>query len=238
MRFPVKSKVIKTLAMILCLIAILMTSISFACENTDDEINKVSIPTVLNEQTLVKLWDKVLEITDVQPQTINLNLFRLEADKTSVQSLLFQFYGIDTKGKAKLYQAELYSEHSEGELVSFFWDIDTTISDALPSNNPIRYFEELDKVGFSTISTELGVEDGGFLIMLDFQSGNFGISHEYFDIYDMNDGQLTPLNKIIFYTNLSVGRLMLSKLTNGSSQKSEFWFIAEDVEKATTLEYL
>jgi len=54
MRFPVKSKLMETLAMVSCLVAVLMTS-SVGCGKTED---KIIIPTTLSELSLVQVWDK------------------------------------------------------------------------------------------------------------------------------------------------------------------------------------
>lgn len=221
MRFPVKPKLTKTMATASCLVMILMTSVSLGCSKTE-----LTFPTSLSELSLVQMWDKVLEVTDVIDQTADLQSLSLHAGETGTLELLsFQFYGMNANGKAKIYQLDV---NQTGKSFWFSWDSDTDIL-TNSSNHPLIYFEELDKVGLGTIDPE----EDGFSIWLDFQRGSLRYSHANVNTYHLKNGALTPLKEIVFSTNMYFGTIMVSK-----PAVTQFWFVTSDIGKATTVEYL
>lgn len=228
MRFPVKSKVIKIAAAVLFIVAVL-GACSLGCGKTEAE-EKITFPTALSELSLVQIWEKVVEVTDVQDSTADLRSFSLqgrENEMGEISFLYFEFHGMNTEGKSQSYRIDLNG--TKGELIRHSYDLDEVYMSASP-NHPLEYFEELDKVGLANMET-----NAHFWISIDFQWGDLGWVRDdiYTDIYRLNDGELTSLNKIIFHTDTPVGHI---EVANGGARQT--WFITSDIDKAATVEYL
>lgn len=226
------SKTMRIILAISCLLTVLMMSISLGCENTEDEIKKIPVPTSLSKLSLVQVWDQLVEATNIQEQTASLQSFSLIVgnDGKARGGFFFEFCGVDDNGKLKYFHAEFLL--ARGELGEYSFDLDTFPASYSTLNHPLRYFEELDKVGLGSI--EPGPDH--LWMMIDFQWGSFGYSHEYvdtYDIYRLEDGNLIPIDKISFRTNTPVGTIQFFRGNNNA----QFWFITSDIEKADTVEY-
>lgn len=230
MGFPVKSKMMRFIVTVSCLIAVITTSISIGCGSTGTK--RIALPATLSELTLVQMWDELVKATGVQEQTIRLEYFRLQSDNKGVlESGSFQFKGMNAQEKIKYYSVSVgASANGQGVMIWGYWDTDAAHYSADSSYNPRRHLEELDKIGLDIIDPGYY----GFSIMLSIEPGGWSVSHEYFDIYHLKDGALTPLKNIGFGRNLPAGRIMI---WNGF-QPSDIWFITEDINRASTVEYL
>ena len=219
MRFPVSSKMTKTITTVICLAVVLIVS-AIGCGKKED----VVFPTALSELSLVQVWNTVTEITKVQEQTVELRWLSLSlTNKSTLDFLIFDFYGLNANGKTKYYQA---SVGPRGKLIWYSEDLDKTVSDISP-NNPLIYFEELDKVGLATINPEN--------ISVEFRAGAFGYNNAYSNtIYQLEDGNLIPLKEIIFHTDTPFSAIEVYY----NRTKTQTWFLTRDIGLAASVEYL
>lgn len=219
MRICFYSKMIKTITTIICLVVVLISSV-LGCGKKED----VVFPTALGELSLVQVWNKVLEITDVQEQTADFRLLSLTVtDDSTLDLSFFDFFGLNAKGKIKYYQANL---GPRGILVCY--SEDSGNGSEISSNSPLLYFEELDKVDWATIGPPRHID-------MEFYNGDLHrTSANYFTMYQLEDGNLIPLKEIVFHTNTPIGVMQVYY----NSTKTQTWFITEDIDKAATVEYL
>ncbi len=238
-----RTKPIKILVSILCLLVVITAGVLAGCQP------KITVPMTLDEFSLTDLWEKTVAITDVQEISAQLDSFwlRVEADgSTRVQYLTF--YGQNEKGRPTLY---LVNTNTEGELRYDAFEQNFSMT----TRHPLDVFTEIDKLGLPLIpqgddgcGLRVGFEDGSY-------SGHY--SDDIVTICELNDGELLPLEEINFASGLPWATITVSPMyiveegvdedghsfkhssTNVDGQSMEqLWFLAADMSKAESVEYL
>jgi hypothetical protein len=242
MNFPTKLKII----MVLCIVPIIAIFTMPGCAGT-----KAAVPHKLDELSLVDMWNAVANQVDLQEQGAELESLYLHSDTDrNVNTLYFKFQGYTEKGRAHVYNASIYGK-SEMNIQA------NGISSVQPTRHPFKIFEEIDTLGIASLET--GEE--GMSMLIDFQYGDIGYSYDNLDIYHLDNGTLLPLKEIIFHSSypwctVSVFKLVpnetvitedgrtIARATTAAApvppeeRTSQIWFIGEDINKATTVEYL
>jgi len=241
-----KSFLSMTIAITLCLIAILMIAVLPGCAK-----EKPVIAQELNELSLVQMWNMVAEATGIQKDSAELESLMLHTDEDGkALSLSFIFHGRNQKGNPQVY---FVGKNSRGEL-----DWHAYESKSVPiTRHPLKVFTEIDSLGLSSLKPG----DAGLSLQVDFMSGDVGYSYEYSDIFYLEDGILKPLDKIIFHSRTpwctigvfqlsppdtivtEDGRTVVQAATVAGpvppgERTSQIWFLTEDINKAETVEYL
>ncbi len=219
---------------IICLVAILTVTFLPGCTS-----EKVVLPQSLDGLSLVKMWDKVATLTEVQNESIELQSFRLLADPYGkIDGLSFMFLKINASGDSE-YQAEI---NSKGEVD---WH---SLQRSLPRtlHNPVEVLAEIDKVRLASLRPGAG----GLEMDADFQLGPVQYSNYQLNIYQLENGKLLPLKEVDFngtpfcvisvYQRFANGLGLASPAAAapGDRSSTQIWFLSEDVQKAQTVEYL
>lgn len=210
----------------------------------------VNVPTSLNELSLSGVWQKTLEVTEVQDSTTNLKALSLYADEAGSLDLLhFAFDGRNKQGEGKVYSVDV---NSSGELHWYSYDADPGSEWVHPKD----VFSELDHVGLKNL--ERGNQ--GISISIDFIAGAVGYSSDYVNAYILDSGNLLPLREIVFHSNVPWASVWVSKrysVETGSEdaspttvetpstvpippeqRTSQVWFLSRDLDKAASVLYL
>ncbi len=234
---------------IICVAFILVVTVLSGCTK-----EKVSIPRELDQLSLVGMWETVSETIDVQKGGEELESLRLHANgDRQVDSLSFIFHGFNQKGRPEVY---FVSMNSRGEMDWYSYESDSVN----PTLHPLKVFGEIDKLGLASL--EPG--DTGLSINVGFQSGDVGYRNQYGNIYHLEDGNLQPLDEIVFHSRYPWCTISVFKLSpnetvitedgqtnaqastvvrvNGmvppEERTSQIWFLSEDINKAETVSYL
>jgi hypothetical protein len=210
----------------------------------------VNMPTSLNELSLSEVWQKTLEVTEVQDSSTNLKALSLYADEAGSLDLFhFAFDGRNRQGEGKVYSVDV---NSSGELHWYSYDADPGSEWVHPKD----VFSELDHVGLNNL--ERG--NRGISISIDFIAGAVGYSSDYVNAYILDSGNLLPLREIVFYSNVPWASVWVSKrysVETGSEdasptavetppsvpippeqRTSQVWFLSRDLDKAVYVLYL
>ncbi len=223
----------------LCLVIVLTIIFLPGCAR-----EKITIPQNLDELSLSSMWKNTAEATGVQEGSEELESLYLHADKEgNVNSLSFVFHGSDSKGRTKAY---FVSRYTNGETNWHSYDSQSVTV----TRHPAEIFSEIDKLGLSSL--EPG--EDGLLVQVDFTFGDVGYNYDYLDIYQLEDGNLRPLEEIIFHSQYPWATVSVYKLfssgQDGQSysttagpvphgeRTSQVWILGEDVNKAEIVKYL
>jgi hypothetical protein len=203
---------------------------------------KAVIPQQLAELSLVKMWDGVIKNINVQAASEELGSLRLHANQAGkVESLSFDFYGTDNQGKFETYSVDI---NEKGEMN---WNSRES-KQIITGHRPIQVFTEIDKPGLS----KLEIGSSGLEMLVEFQSGSFGYSHDYLDVYRLENGVLQPLQDVIFHSDTPRCIISVFKLSAGDAasvtnakpadkngvRTSQIWLLAGDLAGAENVEYL
>lgn len=210
--------------------------------------SEILIPKTFSELSLVDLWNRLSEATGVQKDSEELESLHLHVDADGVlDTLSLRFYGTNNKGRSTIYIAEM---NAKGLIDWHSYETEPV----LMTRHPMKVFFEIDRLGLSSL--QLG--EDGLSLYVDFQSGDVGYDYMHVDIYQLDEGNLRPLNKIIFHSatpwctisifelnpsDIEVGLMTSSYLTPPDSglpkeRTSQVWFLSEDLNKASVLEFL
>ncbi len=219
-------KRLKVIAIILSVVAVLTITFLPGCTT-----ERVTIPQNLDELSVVKIWDTVAKVTNVQNDSGELESFRLLIDENGkIDSLTYIFHE-----DLKAYRVDI---DSKGELD---WN---SYQNKLPATrHPIEVLSEIDKVRFTSLKTG----EAGLLLQADFSFNNVGYSNDYLNIYQLENGNLIPLKEIIFngtpYCVISVYQRTSNGLgttattaARGERTSTEIWFLTQDVNRAKIVE--
>ena len=227
-------------AVILC--AILCTGIALpGCVDSS-----VAITDKLDELSLNSAFNEVVEKTNVNKDTVEFRKLRLHTDKNGViDSFSFSFYAIANTGKETcpvLFDVQM-NENGELEWESYkLNNNDSHYHNPPLSLNDLKVLTEIDKLGLSSITPG----DNGSVVQINFQCGGMGYSRPQSELYCLHDGELTPLDKVVFHSNdywitISVFENLAGKagetFQTGGGATSQIWFLAEDLNKADIVEY-
>ena len=226
----------KLLTIIVCILVILPITILPGCAK------KAVIPQQLAELSLVKMWDGVIKNIDVQPDSEDLGSLWLHANQAGkVESLSFDFYGTDYRGKFETYSVDI---NEKGEMNWYSRESKQIIT----GHRPLQVFTEIDKLGLS----KLEIGSSGLEMLVEFQSGSLIYSRDYLDVYQLENGALQLLQSVIFHTDtprciISVFKLSAGDAGNVTSAKpadkngirtSQIWWLGGDLAGAEKVEYL
>jgi hypothetical protein len=210
----------------------------------------VKVPKTLEDLSLVQMWYRVSEATNIRDKTANLDDFTLRADgEGTIESLYFTFHSVDGSGKRKGYSVGMNANNR----------LDWNSYDLKPlwsTRHPTKIFWGIDEVDLSSVKSG----DGGMVLRVDFQSGDVGYSHGYTNIYHLKDGDLIPLEKVVFHSDIPWATIEIyelstideaenntTKVTSSTSddnlapagqKTAQIWFLTEDLANADTVEYL
>jgi hypothetical protein len=95
--------------------------------------------------------------------------------------------------------------------------------------NPQGIFVEIDNTG---IIGESSPSASTFYLRIDFVGGDVGYRDDYADVYQLEDGKLSGIERITFHT--SKMWCVISFLIDGNSQ---IWLLSEDVNRADIVDY-
>jgi hypothetical protein len=243
MRKPALQKII---VIAFCLTAMLSVLVTSGCTK-----DTATVPQTLDELSLVNIWEGVASSIDLQEQGAEFDSLYLHSDRDrKVDTLYFTFEGYTEKGRAHVYTASM---NSKDEI-----NIRTNeIASIQPTQHPLKIFEQIDRLGMASLKTG----DEGLSLQIGFQQGDIGYSYDNLDIYHLDNGTLLPLKEIIFHSSypwctVSVYELVpnetiitrdghtIAQATTVSApvppdeRTSQIWFLGDDINKATTIEYM
>jgi hypothetical protein len=232
-------KIIKR-AVILC--AILCTGITLpGCVDSS-----VAIPNKLNELSLTAAFNEVVEKTNVYEDAVEFKTLRLHTNGSGViDSFSFSFYAISKTGKETVPVLFAVQMNENGELEWESYGLnnnDSYYHNPTLSLKDLKVLTEIDKLGLSSIAPG----DNGSVVQIDLQQGDIGYSRPQSGLYCLQDGKLTPLDKVVFHSNdywitISVFENLAGKagetFQTGDGETSQIWFLAEDLNKAEIVEY-
>ncbi len=232
----------KITSFILFLTVVLAAAFLSSCDNADKSTT-VDIPRQLDQFSMADMWTKVAQATDLQKETAGLGSLHLTIDKIGViKSLYFDFNGRNKNGRTCLYFASL-NYKNKIDILKY-----ETGSVQL-SKNPQSVFSEIDKVGLASIKRG----DEGLTVHIDFQWGDIGFNHDYLDAFQLQDGNLLPLEELIFHTGdpICVINIYINYISEETAaiavsagpvppgeRTFQIWFLSEDINKADIVEYL
>ncbi len=171
-----------------------------------------TIQTEIEKVSLSILWNAVMDNINVQNSTANLQWLHLRVSDDKVQSLHFEFTGENSQGESRIYYVDV---NSLG-IVKIY---SKAIIGSQHTVHPAYIFSELDKFGLKNIASNYTVD-------ISFEWGDLGFDSSYGDVYLLKDGELIPLEKATFHTNLPIGRIVVCKST------CEVWLTQNDLSKA------
>ena len=169
------------------LVFVLMASLLPSCVERG---RKAYVPSDLIDLSFSELWKVTVEATGVQGATANLTRFYLSADREdSINSLHFEFYGVDDKGNSNIYFVDV---NPQGEMDWRSYEAGGVEHRV----HPLVVFEKLDQVRWR----DVGTGEKGLRLQIDFIHGKVRYSEEYTDIYVLETGELKALKEITFHS--------------------------------------
>jgi hypothetical protein len=207
----------------------------------------VTMPLYLTEYSLTNLWEKAVEMTGVQEKSTQLGSlsFRADADGRARLQYLY-FHGRNQEGYPKLYRIDT---KSDGEMIWHSYDAKSVSLTCEPGH----VFKEIDRYGLA----ELPRGDDGYSLNISYQWGTLRYSSQHLSLYRLSEGNLAPLGDVFFATDspwltIQVAPMYVvsesvdkyghvSKHSTASPQGeslAQTWFLAIDLNKAETVEYL
>lgn len=234
------SKLIKVLALTLCLLAIVASGVLAGCQP------KLTVPITLDEFTLTDFWKKTAAATDIQEISAQLDSLYLSTEATgAIRVQYLTFHGQNEKGRPTLYWV---STNTEGEL---YWH-SSEQNFSMITQHPLDVFAEIDSYGLPAIPQG----DDGYNLRVGYQWGGIKYSSDNMAIYRLCDGELTPLKEISFATNIPLATIevypmyIVSQTTDEEGHVSkhstasldeqstvQVWFLAIDMFRAESVEY-
>jgi hypothetical protein len=206
----------------------------------------------MNELSLLELWEMVADSTDIEEPSAQMGMFDLRCDgEGNMNYLYFTFGGRNSQGKPCIHFAQ-FDHMNKIDILTYETD-----SFAV-TRHPALVFEEIDRFGLDTLDP--GSE--GLKVLISFTGGDVGYSNNYLDIFHLENGKLTPLDEIIFhsevhwctiaiyqlvpndYTIIEDGQTSTKVITTAQApvppgeRTSQKWFLSEDIELAETVTYL
>jgi hypothetical protein len=205
----------------------------------------------ITELSLLELWDIIVESTDIQESSAQMDMFDLRCDdEGKMDYLYYTFGGRNNEGRPCIYFAQF--DH-ENRIDILTYEVDYFAI----KRHPVKVFEEIDKFGLDSIKPG----DEGMTVHISFMSGDVGYGNDYLNIFHLENGRLTPLDEIIFHSRVSWCTISVYHLVpndivvaeNGSTvaqattavapvppgeRTSQTWFLSEDINLAETVQYL
>lgn len=217
----------KKLVLICSLMLVLVPTILVGCTATSG-----TVPTNLREFSFTDMWNKVVNATGVNGETAYISDFTLHIGKnSSLDSLYFNFCGLDTKGHSKLYSVDI--DATGGIRTEAY-------SAGLPDINqqtvsPSYFFDALDKANLS----EMFDANTTTYILARSHFGDIGYGNGLPGLYLLDEGRLTPLKNIIFHSSIPWLPIEVYNMTDTVAGASigETWFLLRDLGMATDVEY-
>jgi hypothetical protein len=229
-------------AVVLCFTILLVAVFLPGCDSADKSTTG-EIPRQLEKFSMADIWIEVARATDLQPESAALGSLHLTIIEDGViNSLYFDFRGWNKNSRPCLYFASL---NYKNKLDILKYEADSV----LPSQNPLAVFGEIDKLGLASV--ERG--DKGLIMHIDFQWGDIGFNHNYLDAYQLQDGNLLPLEELIFHTADPICMIHVYKnyvnedatpiavsasLVLPGERTSQLWFLSDDIINAESVKYL
>jgi len=209
------------------LLMIVMMGLVPACSESSDAVR---VGANVKEASLAEVWESVEKETGIQDSTANLAEFVLWLSEDGAVDLLhYMFYAKDADGGPGMYFVN--SEH-DGDVTYYCYPAD--YAGVLTGTDPLAVFEEMDRVPLATmLSGEASAHVG-----MDFMSGavKYGGSTSI-NLYHLKDGELVPLEEVMFRTNVPWGVLRVSRWWPGTPASTEYWFLTSELGKAESVDY-
>jgi len=201
----------RIIIIILCIIFILIAITNWYLRG-ENESHAFTIQTDLKKVKLSTLWIAVTNSTDVQNSTANLEWLYLKAFDGKIQILHLEFTGKNTQGRSRIYYVNVNP-------LGFVTIYSKSIENVQHTTHPMHIFSELDKFGLENIGSN-------YTLDIDFEQGDLGFDSAYGELYLLKDGELIPLEKVIFHVNTPICRILVCRET------CEAWFVQNDLLKA------
>jgi hypothetical protein len=220
----------QSVKIILCLAVLLTGFILPGCGG-----NKVSLPSNLDKLSLVDTWNQVAATAGIKDKSVELDSFRLMVDETGkVLGLDYHFHD-SSSAKVKNYSVEV---NADGSLQQH------SFQGLSPSTTtPLYVFAELDAVKLAALrQANMGLE-----LQADFQLGSVGYDCQNVNIFQLDNGDRIPLNKVTFNGDRFCV-IYLYQLTPGSTgmettaldkgkSTTQIWFFTDDINQAASVDY-
>jgi hypothetical protein len=205
---------------------IVMMGLVSACSESSDAVH---VDASIKEASLAEVWGAVVEKARIRDKTANLSELTFEvAEDETVHLLHYMFYARDADGKAGMYSVN--SEY-DGDVTYYCYPTDGA---GVFTTDPLGVFEELDKV---PVTTMLSGEASAHVLMY-FESGAYRYSGSTsISLYHLQDGELVPLEEVMFRTNVPWGVLHVSRWWPGTPASTELWFLTSELGKAESVKY-
>lgn len=213
------------LLVVIGLLMIVMMGLVPACSDSSDAIH---VDASIKEASLAEVWGTVVEKARIRDKTANLSelTFEVTEDET-VHLLHYIFYAKDADGRAGIY---FVNSEYDGDVTYYCYPSDGT--EPMTGTHPLGVFEELDKVPVTTLLSG----EASALVSMDFEWGavRYNSSVSLIKLYHLKDGELVPLEDVMFRTSVPWGVIHVFK---GAAASTELWFLTSELGKAESVKY-
>ena len=205
----------------------------------DDTSDELTLSPNIYGISLSKLWGIVTDEADFDNSTAILSQFRIMTDTDGVlESLILDFHA-DEGGVHQVYHVEV----NPAGTISWY---SSTMNNAPPrGTHPLNLLTEIEQIPYR----ELIRENTGIVMQVDPEWGDLDYDARYVSLFALDNGVLTPLNKVGFHTDepfydISICHRMdnepFTPSGNMSSKDSPciILFTVSGLEKACVVEYL
>lgn len=224
---------------VFCITGALLMVFITGCNNTK-EVNISQSGWDLENLSLLQLWYMIADTTNIQEQSAEIVSLQLHTDTANtVDSFYFVFCALDNDDQARRYITNI-SQESKITIRKY----DTIEMEG--NRRPCIIFTELDKIGLASLETG----ESGLSVHIEVHDESIGYTRENLDIYELENGELIPLDEIKFHSQtpwctISVYQLDATSSTTQTTApapssldgRTQIWFLAEEINMAETVEY-
>lgn len=213
-------------------VSFLLGGLSSYVVMTSAEPAEFSLPPNIYGLPLSKVWADVEYLTGVENSTAVLDQLRfVTAEDGSITLFVLNFYG-ENGGRDNIYQVEI------GRRGVLTWS-SSEISEVPAGTHPLDLLAEIEQIPFREL-TGGGVE---LAVNVDSQSGDLLYDADRGDLYLLHDGELTPLNRVVFHSDEPWYDIDVCSREGGSVTVPDqetaclVFFTRRDIGSAETVEY-
>ncbi|MCM2464724.1 hypothetical protein [Methanoculleus oceani] len=178
---------------------------------------------------LSEMWAIVEEQTGVENTTAVLREFRLvTANDGSIESLHMDFHG-DAEGLHRWYRIAV------SPVGAMTWD-SLTIDTVPAGEHPLVLLSEIERIPY----LELIGENRGLIVEVDAQYGDLAYDAGYRPLFALNQGEVVPLERVVFSTNDPWYDIAVFNRTEDSVRGGVHYctlFTRSDLDRTETVDY-
>lgn len=205
------------------------------------------LATDLNEMSLTEMWTTVVEQSSIQGETAIVESLQLSASAgAALERAHLVVHALDEEGHN---QALFVDVDSGGDLT---WR-QQQVSRGDYALHPSTLLSALDRAALE----EMAAEQGGLTVLADTIAGDVSYRQEHADVYLLEDGELRPLQEIVFHsespwTTITVcapapedgrevretegGAVVTRTVQTGEGNQCKIWFLEQTAAGAAVLE--